>query len=82
MTKDFIAGLDCVARVSEWKDRSYLTLTGVSRSSKADTTTKIWVKGTVLTIETGKGYHSDEFIASKSALVDSAIGAGYRVLGA
>lgn len=74
-----IAKLPCVAKVAAWNDRYYVTLANVSRSAKGDNATKIWLKGDVLTIEAGKGYNSDAWIADKYALVDAAKALGVTV---
>jgi hypothetical protein len=62
--QDQIAKLDCVERAAPWKDRLYLTLAAVRGSRhNADLRTKIWLRADTLTIEIGKGYNSDAFIA-------------------
>lgn len=75
-----IAKLSCVARIAPWKDRHYITLANVSRSAKADHRSKLWIKGDILTTETGKGYHSDGYIADKYALIEAvkALGGSVR----
>lgn len=71
--------LACVEQAKPWNDRVYVTLAGVSRHHNADLRTKIWARGDVLTIEEGKGYHSDAWIASKYALLDAVRAAGCTV---
>lgn len=83
MTKTLIqtvTDLTCVDRVAAWNDRHYITLTAARGSrANADLRTKMWIKGTVLTIETGRGYHSDAYIAEKRALIDAVVAAGGSV---
>lgn len=77
---DTIAALPEVSSTNEWKDRTYINLEASKGSrAKADRTTKMWVKGDTLTIETGKGYNSDEFIAAKYALIEAVEAAGGTV---
>lgn len=75
-----ITALPEVAKINEWKDRHYITLTAVQGSrANADRLTKIWIKDDVVTFENGKGYHSDEFIAAKHILIDAVTAAGGTV---
>lgn len=75
-----ISALPAVERVAEWKDRHYITLAAAKFSrANADLRTKIWLRGDVLTVETGKGYHSDAFSAAKDALLTAARDAGATV---
>lgn len=77
---EIIKDLTQVERVAAWQDRHYITLAAVRSShAKADRLTKIWTKGDVLTIETGKGYHSDAYIAEKYALIEAVKAAGGSV---
>lgn len=75
-----VTALDVVERVSTWKDRHYVNL-AAARGSRggADQRTKIWVKGSVLTIERGKGYHSSAWISEESTLVEAVKAAGGTV---
>jgi len=57
-----------VAQVSAWKDRHYVTLTGANARANGDRSAKIWIKGSVLTVEGGKGSYSSEFLASLETL--------------
>jgi hypothetical protein len=75
-----IQSLDGVEQVKAWNDRHYITLAAAKGSrANADLRTKIWLKGSLLTIERGKGYNSDAFIAAKSALVEATQAAGGTV---
>jgi hypothetical protein len=80
LTQSEINKIDAVERTSLWQDRIYITLRGVDSHANADLRTKIWVRGKTLTIESGKGYHSDGFIASKEALVSSLTALGAEVV--
>ena len=75
-----LTALPEVETVSPWKDRHYINL-AASRGSRAnaDLRTKIWIKGTVLTIEEGKGYHSDAWLAARKVLIAAATAAGGTV---
>jgi hypothetical protein len=77
---DVIRAHEAVERVSPWRDRVYVTLRA-SRGSRygADGSTKLWLRGDVLTIETGKGYHSDAFVAAKHAVMAAVVAAGGSV---
>lgn len=75
---DTIKTLAGVERVSEWRDRTYITLT-INPKFNADRLSKLWLKGNVLTVETGKGYHSDAYIAAKHAVIDAVKAAGGSV---
>ena len=60
-----IAALATVAKVAAWNDRHYINLEAARGSrANADLRTKIWIKANILTIEQGKGYHSDAYIAA------------------
>jgi uncharacterized membrane protein len=75
-----VRGLDAVEQVKAWNDRHYVTLAAVRGSrANADLRAKIWLKGAVLTIESAKGYHSDAYIAQKSALISAVEQAGGTV---
>ncbi len=63
------------ARISGWNDRHYVNLPA-SGGYNGDRSTKVWIKGNVLTVEQGKGYHSDEFSATLAKLTDALIAAG------
>lgn len=63
------------ATVSAWKDRYYVNLPA-DRGMRGDQTTKIWIKGSVLTVEEGKGYCSDVFLAAFGDLIDAVTAAG------
>lgn len=80
---DMIAALTALAEVETvkaWKDRHYVTLAAAKGSrANADLRTKLWLKGAVLTIETGKGYHSDAYIAAKQAVIAAVTAAGGTV---
>jgi hypothetical protein len=77
---DSIKTLPIIERTSEWKDRHYVTMTAARGSrSNADLKAKLWIKGDVLTIESAKGYHSDQFIADKHALIEAVKAAGGSV---
>lgn len=69
-----------VERISEWNGRLYITL-AAARGSKfnADLRSKIWIKGDALTIERGKGYHSDAYTAAKEAVIATVAAAGGTV---
>lgn len=69
-----------IERVSEWNDRLYITL-AAARGSKfnADLRTKIWLKGDTLTIERGKGYHSDAYTTAKEAVIATVTAVGGSV---
>lgn len=69
---DIVKALPAV-RVSDWNGRQYVNLPA---SSNGDRSTKIWIKGNVLTIEQGKGYTSDAFSAALSNLCDALVAAG------
>lgn len=72
-----IAKLPEVETVKAWNDRHYINLTAARGSrANADLRTKLWIKGDVLTIEQGKGYHSDAYIAAKGALIAAVEAAG------
>jgi hypothetical protein len=75
-----LAALPEVERVSAWNDRHYINIAAARGSrANADLRTKMWVKGSVLTIETGKGYHSDAYIAAKAAIIAAVQAAGGTV---
>lgn len=75
-----VSALALVERVADWNGRHYINLAAARGSrANADLRTKIWLKGTVLTIETGKGYHSDAYIAAKADLVAAVEAAGATV---
>lgn len=75
-----LAELPEVGRVSAWNDRHYVTLAAARGSrANADIRTKMWVKGSVLTIETGKGYHSEAFVAAKHTVIAAVQAAGGTV---
>lgn len=77
---DTIKALDVVASTNEFHGRVYINLAAARGSrANADLRTKLWVKGDVLTIEGGKGYHSDAYIAAKYALTDAVVAAGGTV---
>lgn len=77
---DTIKSLPIVERTSEWKDRHYVTMTAARGSrANADLRTKIWIKGDVLTIESAKGYHSDQYISDKHSLIETVKAAGGSV---
>ncbi len=72
-----ISAMPEVEQVRAWNDRHYINLAAARGSrANADLRTKIWIKGSALTIETGKGYHSDAYIAAKAALTDLVKAAG------
>jgi hypothetical protein len=72
-----IKALPEVAKINEWKDRYYITLEAARGSrANADLSTKVWLKGSVLTFEGGKGYHSDAYTAAKYALIAAVEAAG------
>jgi len=67
---EMIQSFACVAKVSAWKDRFYVELSGRNSSFAGDRTLKIFLSGDGLVIEAGKGYMSptmsdayDSFIA-------------------
>jgi len=67
---EMIRSFACVAKVSAWKDRFYVELSGRNSSFAGDRTLKIYLSGDSLVIEAGKGYMSptmsdayDSFIA-------------------
>jgi hypothetical protein len=74
---DVITALPQVERVSAWSDRHYVNLKA-SRGSRdnGDLRTKIWFKGSELTIESGKGYFSSAFNDAKAALIAAVETAG------
>jgi hypothetical protein len=75
-----LAELPEVEKVSAWNDRHYVNLAAARGSrANADLRTRIWLKGDVLTIEAGKGYHSDAFAAAKQAVIDAAAAAGATI---
>ena len=77
---DTIKSVAAVEQVKAWNDRHYITLTAARGSrANADLRTKIWLKGDTLTIEAGKGYHSEAWIAGKYELVDAVKAAGGTV---
>lgn len=77
---DTIKSFPAVERIAPWKDRTYITLAAVRGSrANADLRTKIWLKGDVLTIERGKGYHSTEFGAQENQIVEAVKSAGGTV---
>lgn len=77
---DTIKSLPAVESVKAWNDRHYISFFATKGSrANADLRTKIWVKGDLLTIESGKGYHSDAWIAAKYALVEAVEAAGGKV---
>lgn len=72
-----ISAMPEVEQVKGWNDRHYITLAAARGSrANADLRTKLWIKGTVLTIETGKGYHSEAYIAAKHNLIAAVTAAG------
>ena len=77
---DTISALPAVEAVKPWNDRAYVTLAAARGSrANADLRTKMWIKGTVLTIESGKGYHSEAYIAAKYAVIEAVQAAGGTV---
>lgn len=69
-----------VERISPWNDRHYVNLAAARGSrANADLRTKMWIKGNVLTIEAGKGYHSDAYISAKAAVIAAVEAAGGAV---
>lgn len=69
-----------IEQIKAWNDRAYLTLAAVRGSrANADLRTKMWIKGDTLTIETGKGYHSDAYIAAKHKIIEAVEAAGGKV---
>lgn len=69
-----------VEQISEWRDRHYVNLAAARGSrANADLRTKIWLKGDMLTIERGKGYYSDAFLAAERALTAAVAAAGGSV---
>jgi len=69
-----------VETIKAWSDRHYLTLVAARGSrANADLRTNLWLRGDVLTIESGKGYHSDAYLAAKHALIDAVQAAGGTV---
>lgn len=79
-----ISEVGAVERVAEWSGRYYVSIAGARTSrAKADNTTKIWIKGSTLTVDGGrKGYHSEAFIEARDAVVAAALTAGATVVGA
>lgn len=74
---DTITNLEVVENCKAWNDRHYINLMAARGSrANADLRTKLWIKGNVLTIETGKGYHSDAYLAEKRVLTDAIVAAG------
>lgn len=65
-----------VAKVAAWNDRHYVNLEGFSTRAAGDRSTKIWIKGAVLTIEAGKGNNSPDFLASLETLKSDLVAAG------
>jgi hypothetical protein len=77
---NMVREMPAVERVSAWNDRHYITLTAsVGSRYKADKGVKLWLKGTRLTIESAKGYHSDAFSEARDALADAVRAAGGEV---
>lgn len=77
---DVIKTVAAVEQVKQWQDRYYVNLTAARGSrANADLRTKIWAKGDILTIESGKGYHSDAYISGKHELIEAVKAAGYAV---
>lgn len=75
-----LAALPEIEAVRPWNDRHYLNIAAARGSrANADLRTKMWIKGSVLTIETGKGYHSDAYIAAKHAIIAAVQAAGGSV---
>ena len=75
-----IAQVPGVEAVRPWQDRHYINLAAARGSrANADLRTKLWVKGSVLTIEFGKGYFSDAWKAQKASLVAAVTAAGGTV---
>ncbi len=65
-----------VAKVAQWQDRHYVNLVGYNSRAAGDRTTKIWIKGDVLTIEDGKGSNSPTFLADLETLKAELVAAG------
>lgn len=84
MTKTLIqivSEISGVERVAPWNGRHYINLDAARGSrANADLRTKMWIKDDVLTIESGKGYHSEAFIAAKYAVIEAVQAAGGKVV--
>lgn len=65
-----------VAKVAAWNDRHYVNLEGANTRANGDRSSKIWIKGDVLTIEGGKGNHSPTFLASLETLKADLVAGG------
>jgi hypothetical protein len=77
---NMVSEMSTVEQVRVWNDRHYITLAAsIGSAAKADKGVKLWLKGTRLTIESAKGYHSDAWIEAKTALVDAVRAAGGEV---
>ncbi len=70
---DIAKNCSSVTKIAAWNDRFYVTLPS---RLKGDLSTKIWIKGNVLTVQGGKGYRSDEFNAALTALEEAVVAAG------
>lgn len=75
-----VAKVEGVEAVKPWNDRHYINLSAARGSrANADLKTKLWIKDGVLTIEQGKGYHSDAYITAKHAVIEAVKAAGGTV---
>lgn len=63
------------AKVSEWRDRYYVNLPA-NKAYRGDRTTKVWIKGDVMTVEAGRGCRSDGFDDALRALIEAVEAAG------
>lgn len=70
-----------VAKISAWKDRFYIDLSGRNNAFAGDRTLKIYLSGDSLVIEAGKGYMSptmsdafDSFICQIERIATKASG--------
>ncbi|MEW6258142.1 MAG: hypothetical protein AB1592_19490 [Pseudomonadota bacterium] len=78
---EMIQSFDCVAKVSAWKDRYYVELTGRSSSFAGDRTLKIFLSGNDLVIESGKGYMSPTMSAAYDSFISKIEQIGTKTFG-
>ena len=79
MTNPFFKTLAKVSgiKVNAWNDRFYVNFAAAAQSScRGDRTTKVWIKDNVLTIDAGRGSHSNDFSDALDALIAAITSAG------